>query len=335
MFNYPSTPTDLNDIPYPSNNDVQVFIGPISSSAAGSEWKIWNKPKGSTMTYMIAIGGGAGGGGGGQGVSGNQKGGGGGGGSSGITTLLIPSFFLPDILYVSAGSGGEGKPLRTVTAVGPAGGTGNISYVAFSIGLTGGSPSAPAGANILLQSNAVAAAGGTTGGNGGGQGLGGAAATINTAPTTVGTLGLFASIAGQAGTNGGTATTSGTNLSAWSTIPLSSGAGGAGANAAGATLVGGNITATNATLFQKVNWAAAGTIASSGSFTGQRNGSAGVKLWDPFITSGGAGAGSDGTTGGNGADGGIGSGGGGGSAAITTAGNGGNGGPGMVMIVSW
>lgn len=326
MINYPSTPSDLNDFPYPSNSDVQLFVGEINSgSIFPNNWKIWRKPKGSTMTYIFAVGGGAGGGGGGQGASGTNKGGGGGGGSGGLSRLIIPSLFLPDILYVNAGHGGIGDPARTVTGVGPAASAGWISYVSYS-------PSTAAN-NVLLQSSAANAAGGTSGGNGAGQGTGGAGATVVTSIPVGSVLGISSFLAGQAGTNGGTATSNGTDLTTWTTATgfFSGGTGGAGNS--NASFTGGNITVAAVVPIQNMIWPPTTGGVVLGGAAGVK-GNAGNNIWNPFIKSGGSGGGTNTTTGGDGSSGGIGCGGGGGAAGIA-AGRGGSGGPGMVLIISW
>lgn len=271
------------------------------------------------MTYMLAIGGGGGGGGGFDRPNGDPGGGGGGGGSGGIATLLIPSFFLPDILYVYAGEGGPGGPESSV------GSDGQISYVSYS-------PSILA-ENVLLQSSIVQGAAGSEG-ESAGPGIGGAGGTL--ASQTLGSrLGIFRSIAGQAGAAGGNDTGgNGVSVTAWSTVPLSGGAGGAGSDAD--PFSGGGITAASATNFTYINWpTTAGAVASGGTSTAPRRGGAGVQLWKPFLSSGGAGGGTNDNNGGDGNSGGIGSGGGGGGAGDTTTGRGGNGGPGLVMIISW
>lgn len=78
--------------------DVQVFR-PLGTNT-NSTWQKWYKPRGVSMVYMFTIGGGGGGGGGFSRASG-AAGGGGGGGSASSASLLIPAFFVPDILYVS------------------------------------------------------------------------------------------------------------------------------------------------------------------------------------------------------------------------------------------
>lgn len=319
MINYPLTSNDLQDLPYPSNCEVYVFVGPIDDDLASVNWKLWNKPKGTTMVNILAIGGGGGAGRGFQKAAGNDDGGGGGGGAcAGIARLLIPSFFLPDVLYIRPGSGGEGS-----STAGVAGTNGGIAYVCYSQ-----DTNAP---NVLLQSSAA-----QTGGGGTGTGVAIGAAGLASAISTISTganIGLFSAIAGQNGGAGGAiGGGAGGSITAWGSVPLSGGGGGAGST--GATNTGGAITATAATNFTYVNWPnTAGAIATAGTTAGGK-GNAGVNLWKPFRTSGASGGGTTSTLGGDGNNGGIGSGGGGGGTG-TTPGRGGNGGPGMVMIMSW
>jgi len=321
MIHYPVISNDLQDLPYPSNSDVQIFVGHIEDDVfTDIFWRVWSKPKSSTMTYILAIGGGAGGGTGHDRPNGDPGGGGGGGGSSGMSSLLIPSFFLPDTLYVLAGKGGAGTVAGTSLQ-----GEGGISYISYSH-----STSAP---NVLLQSNTLPA---NIGGDGGSAnpGAGGTGATISTA--TLGSkLGIFRSIAGQAGAAGGNENGgNGVSVTAWSTIPLSGGAGGAGSDAD--SFSGGGITAAAATNFTYINWpTTAGAVATGGPSTGTRKGHAGINLWKPFLSSGGAGGGTNDDNGGDGNMGGIGSGGGGSGTGDVQTPRSGNGGPGMVMIISW
>ena len=318
MINYPATPIDLNNLPYPDNCDIQLFVGAIGTGGSANNWKIWRKPIGATMSYMLLIGGGGGGGGGFSSAGNNDKGGGAGGGSGGISSLFIPSFFLPDTLYILAGDGGQGGATATI------GTAGGISYVSFSPSIT-----AP---NVVIQSNALAAGGGGAGTAT--TATGGAGGTI-AAITTIGSLGKFSSIAGQAGASApsGAGNAAGTAITAWATIPISAGA--SGGSTTGTNVAGGPITATAATSFTYLNWpVTAGAVAAAGAATAG-NGSAGVNVWKPFRSSGAAGGGTSTTAGGGvGGGAGIGSGGGGGGAGVT-GGRGGNGGPGMVLIMSW
>lgn len=322
MFNYPIRSNDLQDFPYPSNSDVYVFVGPTDDDLATINWKTWNKPKGSTMAYILAVGAGGGGGRGLQRARGGDGGGGGGGGSGAISRLLIPSFFLPDVLYIRPGSGGEGSNTNGV-----AGTNGGIAYVCYSPSIT-----AP---NVLIQSSDTQAGGGGTGTGGavGAAGTAGGTALTQTTGAQLGIYGATTGVAGAAGGNpGGGNGVSITNV--WSLTINSGGAGGGGSTGGNAN--GGALDPQIATFFTYINWPnTAGSLAIAGtSAAASRNGSGGVNVWKPFVTCGGAGGGTDDDNGGNGGNGGIGSGGGGGGTGAA-AGRGGNGGPGMVMIISW
>ena len=323
-MNFPATPIDLYHFPSNFKGDVQIFH---ANNLSTINFQQWTKPRGTSMTYMIAIGGGGGGGGGHQKASGTNGGGGGGGACSGISRLLVPSFLLPDSLYIQVGLGGLGGGAST------AGGAGTNSHILFS-------PLAFLAQNALLSSNTNAPGGG----GGGTQTVVGAAGTVPTVATQAveATIGIFSTLVGQIGVAGGAvAGAAGTSVTAWAARPLSPGAGGAGCN--NANFNGGNITAAAAINFTKINFpTTAGAVAAGGTggTTAANEGSPGVSFIDgPFLQSGGAGGGSNaagtgGTGAGDGGKGGIGCGGGGGGAGVI-AGRGGDGGNGMVAIFSW
>jgi hypothetical protein len=323
-MNFPATPIDLFHFPSNFKGDVQIFHANNQSTI---NFQPWTKPRGTSMTYMIAIGGGGGGGGGHQKASGTNGGGGGGGACSGISRLLVPSFLLPDTLYVQVGVGGLGGAATV------AGGAGTNSHILFS-------PLAFLAQNSLLSSN-------TNAPGGGGAGALAAVGTAGTVPTVAtqaveATIGIFSTIVGLVGSTGGAfAGGAGTSVTAWGARPLSPGAGGAGCN--NADFNGGAITAAAAINFTRINFpTTAGAVAAGGTggTTDANEGSAGVMFLDgPFLQSGGAGGGSNhagtgGTAAGDGGKGGIGCGGGGGGAGVI-AGRGGNGGNGIVAIFSW
>lgn len=324
-MNFPATPIDLFHIPSNFKGDVQIFH---ANNLSTINHQIWTKPRGTSMTYMIAIGGGGGGGGGHSKASGTNGGGGGGGACSGIGNLIVPSFLLPDRLYVQVGVGGLGGAATV------AGGAGTNSYIMFA-------PLVFTAANTLLSSNTNAPGGGGAGA----LAAVGAAGTVPTIATNTveGTLGQFSAAVGLVGSTGGAvAGGNGTDVSpaVWGVIPLSAGAGGAGCNAT--NFNGGNVTALAATDFGFLNFpTTAGAVAAGGTggTTAANNGNAGVSLLTPFFQSGGAGGGSNaagtgGTAAGDGGKGGIGCGGGGGGAGVI-GGRGGNGGNGLVAIFSW
>lgn len=313
-MHFPTQPIDVFDRAPLSKADVQIFTATQFSQG----WQTWYKPRGVTESYMLAIAGGGGGGAGFTRTAGSAGGGGGGGACSGIARLIIPSFFLPDVLYVQVGQGGLGGP-----ASGSAGSPGTNSYVSL-----GHSIAAP---NVILASGVNAP-------GGGGAGTGAAAGTAGTVPTIATTIvnhtyGHWFATVGLVGIAGGAQTgATPANLAAWGAIPLTPGNGGGGATTT--DFAGGSIITTPAVDFGTRSFSATGVIAAGGT-AGGGNGSSGLISWQPFFMTGGAGGGTNNTgQGGAGGNGGIGCGGGGGGAGAT-GGRGGNGGSGMVMIISW
>jgi hypothetical protein len=321
-MNFPATPSDVFNFPSNFKGDVQIFHANNQSTI---NYQQWIKPRGTSMTYFFLVGGGGGGGGGHQKPSTTNGGGGGGGGSGSITKLIIPSFLLPNSLYIRVGVGGLGGNVST------AGGAATTSHVLFS-------PLAYAAQNSLISSESTPA-------GGGGAGLVGAAGAAGTAAdgaagSVHSTLGIYSGVVGQAGGAGGAITgNNGTSITAWSIRPISSGAGGASPSvgALPADFQGGSIASVSDFNFPKMNFTTVNSVAAGGGvFNPNLNGDAGINFIDgPFLQSGGAGGGSAAlSTAGNGGKGGIGCGGGGGGAG-TTGGRGGNGGNGMVAIFSW
>lgn len=205
-MNFPSTPTEIFGIPSSFKGDVQIFN---ANNLSTISFQQWIKPRGTSMSYMICIGGGGGGGGAHSAASGTNGGGGGGGACSGISRLVIPSFLLPDSLYIQVGVGGLGGAATV------AGGAGTNSHISFS-------PVIAAGANMLLSAN------GTNPG-GGGAGTNGAVGAAGTVPTVYGadnplpgSIGICNASVGLVGAAGGAvAGGAGTDVTAWATLPLS------------------------------------------------------------------------------------------------------------------
>lgn len=240
------------------------------------------------------------GGGGGGGNSTNQQGGGG-GGSGGQTTLLIPAHVLPDVLYISPGRGGVG-------AINFAGGgtAGTASYVSIA-------PSIAAIYTVCFAN----------GGNGSTSAGSGAAAVVATqANALMSSLGQFFALAGQSGTGSDSSITYPTTG-----LLVSGGAGGGRGGSLGSP-AGGSITAPTQT-----------SIRFFSTVPGGNPGSSGISLFQPLLSTGGAGGNGAGSSGsgicGSGGNGGFGSGGGGvgNAGGIIQAGkNAGNGGDGLVII---
>jgi len=263
-------------------------------------------PKNATMLHIWAIGAGGNGGAGASRAAGTAGGGGGGGATGAIVTMLIPTRFLPQILYIQVGKGG-GTTTDGFTKVMFRRGDGLNSVVADS----------------LLLAN--------TGNNGtaGTSGNAGSAGTItgyslqNNAYAGLGTLTITA---GQAGELGGAITGAvgaSKNPAFTFGMPFSGGAGGAGCTTT--DFAGGSIIpASNAQ--QQLGITLAGGAAGGG------NGLDGLQFEEPFTCYGGSGGGSNNSgVGGKGGDGAIGCGGGGGGAGVT-GGAGGRGGNGRVVI---
>jgi hypothetical protein len=280
--------------------DVQFFYT-ANETALTPNWQTWYKPTGATMCSMIAIGGGGGGA-----ATPTVTTGGGGGGSSGIARLILPAFFLPDILYVQVGLGGSGATNNA--------GAGGLSYISF-----GHSNTSP---NVLLVSNNAAP--------GGGSGATAGAASTIAVVQPFGNFGIFSAIAGQGGSAGGGANAQGSALAAWGTVPVGGGVGGSGNGGAGRA----GLSMTVATV---LDWGEgpALTVAGSTIVAGGATNSAGdpgFSKWQPFFNTGGVACGSTTALTFTSGRGGVGSGGGGASATNNLGGNGGNG---LVVITSW
>ncbi len=268
----------------------------------------WEKPAGATFIQIMCIGGGGAGGSGFSSATTNARGGGGGGGSGSFTSVMVPAFRLPDILYVFAGSGAP-------RALDAGGGNGVGSFVA------------------IAQSSAAAySVCNASGGGGGGRGTAAAAGTAGTAggaSTLASTLqlgGVFTALAGQAGAAGGahTGATGGTITYPTTGLFISGGGGGGGGN----TFGGGPV---NAPASQTGILRLSPTIDNGLGADPPTGGGNGTNRW-PLISSGGAGGGAGlNGPGGPGGDGGFGSGGGGGGAG-NGSNTGGAGGPGVVVI---
>jgi hypothetical protein len=299
-------------------SDVQMFFN--VSTTATSNWVEWKKPRGKSMVGMWAIGGGGGGGGGAASATTSAAGGGSGGGSGGLARVILPAFLVPDVLWISVGAAGIGG------ASAGAGGNGGISYVSMGEYPLGALASYTAASNLFLMSSAAGGGGGAAGTNGGAAG--GSAATVPVITSQImggyagwwfGNLGLIGGAGGA-----GTGPVAPVNYFLEMTgLPVSGGAGG-GSKAATSTS-GANII-DNGGRFVTITGGTSGTT---------NPGDAGITLWNPFQSCGGAGgAGFSGNIGGGGGGGGLGSGGGGGGGG-TTGGIGGMGGGGLVIMMAW
>lgn len=314
---------DFNHIMNTPGVDVQTFYGDTSTTLL--QWKTWTKPRGAKFVYMIAVGGAASGG-----ValnSGTTSGGGPGGGSGAQSTLFIPAMFLPDVLYIQAGQGGQQPQTLVSAALGVAG---TITYVCFEPNTT-----LAAALTVLFASpgTATTAATTTTGGTGGTAAV---IATIANMPLAG--RGAYQFFAGQAGSAGGPNNGTGVAQTYPTTgLMVQGGAGGGGNNAGTSNFVGGAITLAG---FGDNFPAIPGGTAASGA-TPAGAGAGGTML-KPFLYTGGTGGGGSSNTAGGlagrGGNGGLGCGGGGAGGSnttVTTLARPGDGGPGFVIIMSW
>ena len=89
--------------------------------------KLFEKPKGCSFIYCLAVGGRGGGG------SSSATGGGGGGGAGGVITTIIPYAMCPDRLFVRVGAGGTGG---TSGGAGLTGGTSSILMAQIALTAT-------------------------------------------------------------------------------------------------------------------------------------------------------------------------------------------------------
>jgi len=306
---------DVFDIPSPEFN-VKTFISAPTATGASS-WQTWVKPRGCSFIHIFAVGGGGGGGAAIVGDSYLSTGCGGGGGSGTQSSLLFLADNLPDMLFIQVGNGGEGG-----TGAGVAGGTSVVSIAAITTG------------NLVL----ISTSGGSGGGLGSGttSGLGGNGGATTTIASSVLsylaqlTYGGTISIAGQAGTAGGTFAMGGVNLVLPITgLIVTGGTGGGSANAPG----GNFITPVGDYVFP----VQLGGLANIGV---DSKGSNGFKVPNLLYFYGGTGGGSNFFGNGVGGSGGIGSygcGGGGGGLTYDTGlrASGGKGGSGFVTITAY
>src|SRR5208337_1491292 len=147
--------------------DIRYFEGD-SQGTNLQVWQTWKKPRGTNWIFMLGVGAGASGGCGCNTDTANS-GGGGGGGSGAQSLVFIPTIFVPDILYIQCGIGGQ-QPSPLVS--GAAGVGGSNTYIAIEPYTT---------ANPLTTFLLAQGGGGGTSATisaGGGGGAAGSAATL-------------------------------------------------------------------------------------------------------------------------------------------------------------
>jgi hypothetical protein len=282
---------DFNHILSTPGLDVQYFIG--QSLANFQQWQTWRKPRGVKNIYILGVGGGASG----Q-VASSTTLSGGSGTSGAQSSVLIPAFFVPDVLYIQSGAGGQ-QPASLVAGAAQVAGISTIVTI---------EPSTTFVANMTL----LYASGGTT---------------TTTAPTATSIVnmplaarGFYTLIGGASSGAASTGVATSASIQSTGLIPTAGGAGGGTGNAGGSVLSGGGLE-TN--IIPSI---------SGGAVSG--NGSSGFIDKYFLYSLGGSGGGGGANT--NGGNGGPGAGGGGaGAFATTPGGRPGDGGPGFVIIMSW
>lgn len=290
------------------NNQVFYYAGDFT-------WQIWQKPPNCKFINFYLIGGGAGGQGGPTGA-GSTRTGGVGGGSAAIAYYTMPSFAIPDILYVLVASGGTGGASGSGR-----GGQGTLSYISTQ-------PD-----NTLNQYNVIMKSGSA---NAGASTSATAGASITASDIILTEIGFVSGYAGQTGGAGGISSGAAPNITP-NGIPTTPGAGGAGVSSV-------SILGTSGSILPILDFPriSGGTSAASAGATAGQNGFStrknfvGPNFKYPMFFTGGAGGGSSDTgVGANGGNGAFGCGGGGGGAGgNSTAGAGGNGGDGLVIITA-
>lgn len=299
----------------PDNNSYRTWIFKNNSVAlantSGISYQTWVKPSGINFIQIIGVGGGGGGGGGGGYVN-TSTGvvGGGGGASSAMTTVFLPAFLIPDILYIQVGRGGTG-------------GNGGVNPTSGTNGLTGGYTAVSIHPVYTISGNSyylLYTPGGNGGVGGGTTGGGGASAGATSSPLLpLSQIGLRNYWAGQNSTAGGTNT--GTNVT--SVYRISSAPGGVGHSSTNIDAAGTTVSPPGNLYFNTIT---------GGAIQGGP-GTNGLSDFNKIIFSGGSAGGSaSGSNGGVAGFGGYGCGGAGGSVGNPSGSNGGNGGDGFVII---
>lgn len=277
-------------------------------STATAMFRPWQKPRGCSWIFGLVF---AAGGGGGRPNTGAVAGAGG-GAAGAFTKFLMPALALPDILYISVGTGGLGATANNTAGVG-----GNSTVISTV-------PASTSGFNIVQVNGGNGGAAATTGGTG-------TSATAVNGAYPMWAFGFTAATTSGAGGNGGASGAGGSAVT-WASagIPTCGGGGGGGGNAA--NTAGGAITGVGPV--PTLSGVSAGNGLDGFGFNRPIILTPSMSYMQ-FCFSGGVGGGaSNGGTGGSGGRGAYGCGGGGGGGGVTT-GNGGNGGDGLVLMGAW
>jgi hypothetical protein len=305
----------LDSFNLPDNNSYRTWIFKNNSVALantnGISYQTWTKPSGINFIQIIGVSAGGGGGGGGGYVNTSTAIlGGGGGASATMTSVFLPAFLVPDILYIQVGRGGVG-------------GNGGVNPTSGTNGLAGGysavaiQPVYTVGNNSYYLMFAPGGNGGTGGGPSGGGGNNASTTTSTTLPLSQ--MGLRNYWAGQNSTAGGTNV--GSAITA--VYRISSAPGGVGHSSTNVDAAGVAVNPSGDLYYSIIN---GGTIQGGA-------GNNGLSDFNKMTFSGGAPGGSaSGSNGGLAGFGGYGCGGAGGSVGNPSGSNGGNGGDGFVII---
>jgi hypothetical protein len=296
----------------------KAFFGGASLSAARAI--VWEKPRGFSYFNVMLVGSGNGGGGGCGGAAGTQRGGGTSGRSGQMQRIImIPSFVLPDRLFILLGKGGVGGN-GGANANGSNGGSGTSSWI------TAMEPRTVANAettnNILSCSNLSGPSqGGLSTAQAGapGQNSDGSPATIYAG------FGHSTSALTSNGARGAYDASSAETMWGGPFSLVTSGGGGGAVTAADVVRSGGRFFSGSGS-----DWPMDTASTNGDGLTGSN----GWHSWDPCFKAigGGGGNGNAAGLGGRGGNGAPGCGGGGGGGGLTTGGAGGDGGDAFAFI---
>ena len=278
-------------------------------------WQVWRKPTNCNFINFYLLGGGAGGQGGPTGA-GSTRTGGVGGGSAAMSYITVPSFAVPEMLYILVASGGTGGASGNGR-----GGLGGLSYISTQPDNTF-SPY-----NILMVSGSAVAGASTSA-------TAGAAITANN--IILAEVSFVSGYAGQTGGAGGVSSGAAVNITP-NGLPTTPGAGGSGVSSVAILGTSGSILPILdfPRISGGISAASTGATAGNSGYASREN-FIGPNFKFPMFFTGGAGGGaSDTGIGGQGGNASFGSGGGGGGAGgNVAAGVGGNGGDGLVIITA-
>lgn len=166
----------------PSQQEQRFWVYTGNKTTSG--FQTWSKPPGINFVHIICVGAG-GGGASGQGAGGALQAGGG-GGSGAMTSVFLPAYLIPDILYINVGLGGAGGAAAS-TSTRIAGNAGQATIVSFY-------PDTGLSYTICRAAGGGAAPAGGTGGGG--------AAAVGTTSLPTSQIGLRTYQSGQTGTTG-------------------------------------------------------------------------------------------------------------------------------------